>query len=104
MKSHNKFYQDISIAKGFSSEEMFRFPLLLKPKKKTRLLLKKITSYGKEIRNEWHYPWNSFSEISNKNNEENVTINEENVIIAPRQGKKEVPILSDKFCEQIAVP
>ena len=45
-----------------------------------------------------------FSEISNKNNEENVTINEENVIIAPRQGKKEVPILSDKFCEQIAVP
>ena len=27
-------------------------------------------------------------------------INQENVITAPRQGKKTVPVLSDEFCEE----
>ena len=31
-------------------------------------------------------------------------INEENVIIAPGQGKKPISILSDEFCEEQAFP
>ena len=30
MRSHDKFYEDIFIAKGFSSEDMFRFSDIVK--------------------------------------------------------------------------
>ena len=47
--SHNKFYEYISIAKGLSSKDMFRFLILLKFKNKIRNVTEKIISDKKEV-------------------------------------------------------
>ena len=47
LKTHNKFYENISIAKGLSSEKMLSFLTFLKFKEKMRMLLKKIFQMGR---------------------------------------------------------
>ena len=93
------------------------FPILLKFKEKLRVLLKKNISYGKEMskdtngtRSEIEFtlvedPINMHRTALNETSlvsEIPNTIDKENVIIVPGQGKTPVSILSDEFCEKQA--
>lgn len=119
LKSRNKFYEDISISNVFSSTGMFRLPHIIEIQGESESVTEEIISVEKEISENindteteyaslevplcrWrctglHERRQLFSEIRNK-------IIEENVIIAPRQGKNASlsNILSDKFCEKQA--
>lgn len=48
-KSHNKFYEDVSIAKCLSSEEMFRFSDILEVEWENESDTEKVISGGKEM-------------------------------------------------------
>ena len=101
LKTHNKFYEDISISEGLSSKEMKIFSGIDKHQDVAASIPKTFIS------NETEY--GSFEDpLSMHKSGSNETtfvskfpsiINDENVIIAPRQGKKPVSILSDEFCE-----
>ena len=121
LKSRNKFYEDISISNVFSSTGMFRLPHIIEIQGEIESVTEEIISVEKEISENindteteyaslevplcrWrctglHERRQLFSEIRNK-------IIEENVIIAPRQGKNASlsNVLSDKFCEKQAFP
>ena len=49
LKSYNKFYEDISIAKGISGQEIFRFSDIIKIQRKSQSATKKIIPDGKEM-------------------------------------------------------
>ena len=49
MKSHNQFYEDISIAKGLSNEETFRFSNIVKIESKNENVTEKVISDGTEM-------------------------------------------------------
>ena len=97
LKTHNKFYEDISISEGLSSKEMINF---------SNSIHKNIIS------NETEYdsvedPLSMRRTASNDTapvSEVPYIINDENDIIAPGQRKKPVSILSDEFCEEQAFP
>ena len=48
LKSYNKFYEDISIAKGISGQEIFRFSDIIKIQRKSQSATKNIPD-GKEM-------------------------------------------------------
>ena len=90
LKSYNKFYEDMCYWKRY-------------------FWLK---------RNDWKYKWQKWNRVCFSWRSLNISrtasnetalvsdipniINDENVIIAPGQGKKTVPFLSDEFCEEPA--
>ena len=49
LKSHNKFYSYISIAKGFSSEEIFRFSDIVEIQGESESAAEKTISDGEEM-------------------------------------------------------
>ena len=49
LKSHNKFYSYISIAKGFSSEEIFRFSNIVEIQGESESAAEKTISDGEEM-------------------------------------------------------
>ena len=120
-KSHNKFYKDNSIKKGLSSEDMFKFSDIVETQGETESDAENISD-GKEMtenvndtRSETEFasgeanmhPLNMHRTVSNETtpvSEIPNIIDEENVIIAPGQGKTPVLILSDKFCEEQTFP
>ena len=90
LKSYNKFYEDISIAKGLSGEDMFKFSDTSE------------TEFASA-----EDPLNIHRTASNATtfvSEILDIINDENVIIAAGEGKKSVSIVSDKFCEEQTFP
>ena len=54
LKSHNKFYEDISIAKGLSSEEMFRFSDILEIQGENESITEKNISGEKKMSENIH--------------------------------------------------
>ena len=112
---HNKFYKDISIAKGLSSEEMFRFSDIVEIQGETEGVTAINISDGKEITENVNYKKKKFPSVEDPLNMYSATsneitlvseipniINEENVVIAPGQEKNPVSILRDEFCEEQA--
>ena len=78
-----------------------------------KVLLKKNTSDGKEMSENMNDNKIGYASVEDPLNIHRSTsndttlvseipniINEENVITAPRQGKKTISVLSDKFCEE----
>ena len=119
MKLHNKFYKDISIAKGLSSEKMFKLSNIIEIQWETERIIEKNISDGKEMNKNINYNisetefasvedlLNMYRTTSNETtlvSEISNIINEENVIIPPGQGKPPVSTLKDKFCEKQAFP
>ena len=118
LKSH-KFYEDISVTKGLSGEDMLTFSDIDKNQEETESVTENGISNGKEMNKnnnenagEAEYASvehplnmhitvrsceNMISEIPN-------IISEENFIIAPGQEKTPVSILGDEFCEEQAFP
>ena len=95
LKTHNKYYEDISISEGLSSKEMINFSGINKHKDVT-------SEYGSvkdplSIHRTGSNETTLVSEIPS-------IINDKNVIIARGQGKKRVSILNDEFCEEQAFP
>ena len=110
MKSYSEFYEGISIAKGLSSEDTFKFSDIVETQGQSECVTEKNVSDGKDMtentneRSETDFasvedPLNMYrtastgailvSEIPN-------IINHQNVIIAPGQGKKPVSVLRDE--------
>ena len=117
MKRYDKLYEGISTAKGVLSEDMFRFSDIVEIQEENECVTEKVFSDEKELGenmndaeidyasvenplNIHRFPLNEATLISEIPN----LINEENVIIAPGQGKNLVSILSDEFCEERTFP
>ena len=108
----NKFYGDISIAKGLSIKNMFKFSDIVEIKGQTDCVTSKNISDGKEItenindRSETEFASVEDPLILHRTASNETTlvseipniINDKNVIIAPGQRQKPVSILSDEFC------
>ena len=108
----------ISIVKGLSSEEMFRFSDIVEIQGQSECVTEKNVSDRKEItenindRSETEFssvedPLNMHRAASNETtlvSEIPNIINDKNVIIAPGQGKKLVSILSNEFSKEQALP
>ena len=116
MKSHNQFYEDISIAKGLSNEKIFRFSDIVKIESKNENVTEKVISDGTEMSESINDtdkefsvkdPLNMLRTASNEttlvSKNPNIT-NEKNVIIATEKWKKPLSILSDEYCEKQAFP
>ena len=106
LKTHNKFYQDISISEGLLSKEMIIFSGVDKRQDVTESIHTKVisneTEYGSvEDPLSMHRTGSNEASLVSKIPS---MINDENVIIAPAQGKKPVSILNDEFCEDQAFP
>ena len=90
LKTHNKFYEDISISESLSSKEMINFSVIDKHQDVTESI------HTKVISNETEYgsvedPLSMHRAGSNETalvSEIPSIINDENVITAPGQGKK----------------
>ena len=106
LKSHYKFYNDISVSVGLSSNEMLRFSEM-EPVEGENLE----TVPEKIIENE-----PPFTSIENHliiyrialhetalDFELEITSDKENVIVAPGQGKTPVSLLYDDICEKLAL-
>ena len=115
LKLHNKFYQDISITNGLSSEDILRFCDINVDVQGENQCSWKSIIHGEGISdtdNERGYasvqdPLNLHRTVSNEAtliSEIPNVISEENVIFAPEQRKLPVSILGDKFCEEQAFP
>ena len=114
LKSHNKFYEDISIARGFSSEDMFKFSDIVKMQVETDKVTAESICNAKENINESETEYALVEDLLNihrtASNETTLffnipnTANNENIIIAPGQGKTPVFVLTDEFCKEQAFP
>ena len=106
LKTHNKFYEDISISESLSSKEMINFSVIDKHQDVTESIHTKIIS------NETEYgsvedPLSMHRTGSNETVlvlEIPSIINDKYVIIAPGEGKKTASTLDDEFCEEQAFP
>ena len=116
LKSHSKFHRDIHIT---LSEEMLNFFDIVGVQGETESVLEKNISDEKEMRKNINgtksetefasveVPLNMHRSVSNETtlvSEIANTINKRNVLIATRQGKTPVSVLSDEFCEEQAFP
>ena len=119
LKSHNKFYEDISTTKGLSSKDMLNFSDTNENQQETESVTENSVSDGKEMSKNNDKNANEAESVSAEDplnmhrtatNETTLIseipniINEKNVIIAPGQGKTPVSILGDEFCEEQAFP
>ena len=113
MKSHNNFHKDISVIKGLSGEDILNFPDINENQEESESVTENGISDGKEMNKnnnenarEAEYasvedPLNIHRSATNETtpiSEIPNIINEENVIIAPGQGKSPDSILGDEFC------
>ena len=112
LKSYNNFYEDISIPKGLSSEDMFKISDIVEIQGQSKCVTEKNVSDGEEMTENINYRSETeFTSIEDPLNMHRTALNEttlvseipnminnENVIIVPGQGKKQVSILSDEFC------
>ena len=108
LKTHNKFYEDIAIQEGLTSNEILNFSDIQPDDSKNfqngcleRKELDENDFLSKED------PLNSYRISSNETaliSEIPAIIDKENVIIAPGQGKTPIPLLNDKYCEELAFP
>ena len=119
LKSHNKFYKDISVTKDLSGEDMLNFPDINKNQEETESVTENGISHGKEINknnnenaSEAEYasvedPLNMHRTATNETpliSEIPNIINEENAIIVQGQGKSPVSSSGDRFCEEQTFP
>ena len=110
LKSHNKFYEDISLAKGLSNEDMLTFSdfveMLGETQKGTAESIENVNESEKEYASV-EDPLDMHRTASNEttliSNIPNIVSNQ-NIIIEPGQGKTPVSVLSDKFCEEQTFP
>ena len=107
LKSYNKFYDDISIAKDLSSEEMFKFSGTVEIQGKSECVTETNVSDGKEMtENINDRSETEFASVEDSLNIHRATSNETtlvseipnkisdgNIIIAPGQGKKLASVL-----------
>ena len=110
LKLHNKFYEDISIAKGLSNEDMLKFSDFVEMQGETE----KGTAESIENVNESEAEYASVEDPLNihrtTSNETTLVcdipniVSNQNIIIAPGQGKTPVSVLSDEFCEEQVFP
>ena len=114
LKSRNKFYEDISIAKGLSSEDMLKFSDFVEMQGETEKGTAESICNPKENVNESESEYASVEDRLNIHRTAskettlvsaipNIVSNQNN-IIAPGQGKTPVSVLSDEFCEEQAFP
>ena len=112
LKSHNKFYEDISIPKGLSSEDMFKFSYFVEMQGETEKGTAESICNAKENVNESETEYASVEDplkiqrtVSNEttlvSDIPNI-VNNENIIIAPCQRKTLVSDVSHEFCEEQA--
>ena len=106
LKAHSKFYEDIPISEDFSSKEIINFSGTDEHQDVAESIHKKIisseTEYGSvEDTLSMHRTGSNETAVPS---EIPYTINDKNVIMAPRKGKKSVSILSDEFSEEQAFP
>ena len=113
LKSHNKFYEDISIAKGLSSEDMLKFSDFVEMQGETEKGTAESICNAKENVNESKTEYASVEDPLNihrtASNETTLVSDIPNIvsnqnIIAPGQGKISVSVLSDEFWEEQAFP
>ena len=114
LKSHNKFYEDILIAKGLLSEDMLKFSDFVEIQGETEKETAESICNAKGNVNESKTKYASVEDPLNihqtGSNETTLvsnipnTVNLENIIIAPGQGKTPVSVLSDEFCQEQALP
>ena len=106
LKTHNKFCEGISISEGVSSKEMINFSGIDKHQDITESIQLKAISNETE-HGSVEYALSMYRTGSNKTvflSEILSIITNENVKIAPVQGKKSVSILNDKLCEEQPFP
>ena len=114
LKSRNKFYEDISIAKGLSSEDMLKFSDFVEMQGETEKGTAESICNPKENVNESESEYASVEDRLNIHRTAskettlvsaipNIVSNQNN-IIAPGQGKTPISVLSDEFCEEQAFP
>ena len=104
LKTHNKFYKDISITEGLSRKEMINFSGINENQNVAESIHKKKNS------NETEYGSAEDSSSMHRTAVKETVlgsefpriINEVNVIIEPGQRKKTNSILCDEFCEKQA--
>ena len=114
LKSHNKFYEDISIAKGLSSEDMLKFSDFVEMQGGTEKGTAEIICNAKENVNETETEYASVEDPLNihrtASNETTLVsdipniVNNENIIFAPSQEKTPVSVLIDEFCGEQTFP
>ena len=117
MKSHNKFYKDISVTKSLSGEDMLNFSDINENQGETKSVTENAISDGKEIskNNNENASQVEYTSVEDPLNMHRISTNEttlmseipniiyeENVIIVPGQGKLPVSILGNEFCEEQA--
>ena len=99
MKSFNKFYGKVSITKGLSSDDMFKFSDIVEIQGQSKCVTEKNISDGKEMTeninersktefSSFEDPPNMYRTASTLVSEIPNIINDKNIIIAPGQGKK----------------
>ena len=101
LKRKNKFYEDISISHSLSSQEILNLP--------------DISAIGETVENNWIVENENFESVDDPLNAHKAAwyettlvpeipriIEEDNVIIAPGQGKTPVSILNDDHFEELA--
>ena len=97
LRTHNKFYEDISISEGFSSKEMINFSGIDKHQDISESIHIK---YFKIFPSMYRTGSNETTLVSQIPS----IINDEVLKITLEQGKKPVSILNDEFCEEQAFP
>ena len=106
LKTHNKFYENISVSKGLSSKEMINFSSIDEHQDIAESIHKKNISKEKEY-GSVEDPLSMHRTGSNETavvSEIPCLINDENVIIAPGQGKIPMSVLNDEYCEEQSFP
>ena len=119
LKPHNKFYEDISVTKGLSDEDMFNFSDINENQEEIESVTENGILNGKEMNennneNTSEAGYASVEDLLNMHrtatNETTLIseipsiINEKNVIIAPGQRKTPASSLGDEFCQEQAFP
>ena len=114
LKSHNNFYEDISIAKGLSSEYRLKFSNFVEMQGETEKGTAESIRNAKENVNESETEYASVEDPLNiqrtASNETTLVsdipniVSNQNIITAPGQGKTPVSVLSDEFYEEQAFP
>ena len=94
LKSHNKFYEDVTIRQGLSSNDMINFTDVDFP------VNDEIDEISEDHLSKDRVASNETALIS----EIPSIVDNENLIVAPGQGKTPVSIASDELCEELAFP
>ena len=106
LKVHNNFYEDISIQEGLTGNEMLNFTEI-GTDFEDPLISHEKTNPDEVEHSLKEDPLNAYRIASNETalvSEVPALIDDENIIIAPGQGKTPLSLLNDEFCEELAFP